>query len=176
MRIFITGKPGTGKTTLIKKLTSWLMEKESRITGFHTEEMRKHGKRTGFRITTLPEKEKFLLSSTTPPGIQFGRYYVKIGGIEQGIQVIRREADLYIIDEIGPMEMKHPDFMIAVNEILKSDKNLLAVLHMRMKHIVSEPDKLYQLTVMNRDELYKKTKKGLEELLLSSAESGKSKG
>ncbi len=158
MRIFITGKPGTGKTTLMMKLTSLLLEKGLNVTGFYTEEVRKQGKRTGFKLTTIPDGQTSILSSIEPPGIPFGRYYVKIGGIDKGIQAIKKEADIYIIDEIGPMEMKNPNFMPTVKEILNSNKSIVAVIHRKLTNIAAG-NNLYEITMGNRDDLYGELKK-----------------
>jgi nucleoside-triphosphatase len=51
MRLFLTGNPGVGKTTLIRAV----VERLEGITsaGFYTEEIRQIGQRTGFRIVTL---------------------------------------------------------------------------------------------------------------------------
>ncbi len=48
------------------------------------------------------------------------------------VPAIRRaivEADLIVIDEIGPMEYTSDEFIRAVGEVLKSEKPLLAVVH-----------------------------------------------
>ncbi|OYT26400.1 MAG: hypothetical protein B6V02_01730 [Thermoprotei archaeon ex4572_64] len=50
--IFITGRPGVGKTTLIKKIINDFKDKHV-LVGFYTEEVRQHGVRVGFRITNL---------------------------------------------------------------------------------------------------------------------------
>ncbi|HCG98499.1 MAG TPA: hypothetical protein DE036_01420, partial [Actinobacteria bacterium] len=51
--IFITGKPGTGKTTLIIDL---IKELGLDAGGFYTREVREAGKRVGFDIHTLDDK------------------------------------------------------------------------------------------------------------------------
>ena len=40
--VLITGRPGIGKTTLIKKIISYLNKKEISIEGFYTEEIREN--------------------------------------------------------------------------------------------------------------------------------------
>ncbi|HHN66377.1 MAG TPA: hypothetical protein ENK09_13565 [Nitrospirae bacterium] len=47
----MTGKPGVGKTTVIKKLAGELADLRPR--GFYTEKIRKAGKRKGFAIKWL---------------------------------------------------------------------------------------------------------------------------
>ena len=54
--LLITGKPGVGKTTVIKKLAGELADLRPR--GFYTEEIRKAGKRKGleggfYRLLTV---------------------------------------------------------------------------------------------------------------------------
>jgi len=48
--LLLTGKPGTGKTALIKEA---LAGTKVRAGGFYTEEMRAGGAREGFRLVTL---------------------------------------------------------------------------------------------------------------------------
>jgi nucleoside-triphosphatase len=157
LRIFITGKPGTGKTTLVVKLKSLLDEKDVIVTGFYTEETRGRKGRTGFKLTTIPENETYTLSSIKPPGIPFGKYYVKTVGIDKGIKALKIKAKIYIIDEVGPMEMKHPDFIHIIKEILKSNENIIAVIHRNLTSLV-ENENLYEITVENREELFEELK------------------
>ena len=46
-KILLTGRPGCGKTTLIKCVVNSLA---GRTGGFYTEEMREHGVRVGFKL------------------------------------------------------------------------------------------------------------------------------
>lgn len=48
--LLISGRPGVGKTTLIRRLADAL---GNRAGGFYTEEIRESGDRTGFRLVTL---------------------------------------------------------------------------------------------------------------------------
>jgi len=50
MNILLTGRPGVGKTTLIKKLIDLVPLSKG---GFYTEEIRKGKERIGFSLTTL---------------------------------------------------------------------------------------------------------------------------
>ena len=44
---------GSGKTTLVQKACDILQKKGIAVQGFYTEEIREHGKRTGFDVVTL---------------------------------------------------------------------------------------------------------------------------
>ena len=55
--LLFTGPPGCGKTTLISRIVPQL---RTSSTGFLTREIRENGKRVGFSINTLDEKEALL--------------------------------------------------------------------------------------------------------------------
>ncbi len=58
-KVLLTGRPGCGKTTLIKRVVNELAVPAG---GFYTEEIRERGERVGFKIITLDGQE----SSTRP--------------------------------------------------------------------------------------------------------------
>jgi nucleoside-triphosphatase THEP1 len=66
--ILLTGRPGIGKTTVIKKIVSLL---GSNTGGFYTREIRQQGKRTGFEIVTLDGLTETL--ATTEATVVAGR-------------------------------------------------------------------------------------------------------
>jgi len=59
-KLFITGKPGSGKSTAVKEIVSRIAIE--RCKGFYTEEIRKYGKRIGFRIKMIDGREGILAS------------------------------------------------------------------------------------------------------------------
>ena len=65
MRIFITGMPGVGKTTLALKIAEGLKDLGYKVGGFITKEIRKNGRRVGFKIITLDTNDS--VSSPSPP-------------------------------------------------------------------------------------------------------------
>jgi len=56
--LLVTGLPGVGKTTLIRKPAESL--KSLRPVGFYTEEMREGGERKGFELVSLEGKRGVL--------------------------------------------------------------------------------------------------------------------
>ncbi|MEM4757865.1 MAG: nucleoside-triphosphatase, partial [Nanopusillaceae archaeon] len=59
MKIFISGNPKSGKTTLVKKIIQEFGKEN--FFGFYTEEIIENKERNGFKIVTTFEKE-YLLS------------------------------------------------------------------------------------------------------------------
>ena len=114
----LTGKPGTGKTSLIKEVVSRVKGKAG---GFYTEEMRRGGVREGFRLVTLDGHSAILAHINIHSPYRVSRYGVNIEGLDQiGISTLREAAqqcDLIVIDEIGKMELVSVDFKEAVLQI-----------------------------------------------------------
>ncbi|MBA7574028.1 hypothetical protein ES708_15830 [subsurface metagenome] len=57
MNVLLTGRPGIGKTTLIKKVIDMTSLSKG---GFYTEEIREAGQRVGFSLTTLDGRKSML--------------------------------------------------------------------------------------------------------------------
>ena len=127
-KIFITGMPGCGKSRLIKEFLKFYSGK---VSGILTEEIREKGKRVGFKIKDIATgKERILAHVNILTGPQVSKYHVDVDALEEvAIPALSREADLYIIDEIGKMELLSEKFEEKVKELLISNKDVLATLH-----------------------------------------------
>lgn len=122
--VLLTGAPGVGKSTIIGKVANILGQKAG---GFLTTEVRdKDGLRSGFQIVAL-HGERMLLASTNPSYKSahwqpFGRYWVNGDAVEQvaipAIVHAIREAQVVIVDEIGPMELLSAAFCDVVWRLL----------------------------------------------------------
>ena len=132
MKIFVSGMPGVGKTTLCKKIYENLKNK-IKIVGFLTLEKREKNKRIGFEIFLLHNEKHFTFASKEKIGSKvYAGYYLNLEVLENAINEIEREmknANLLIIDEIGKMEMESNKFKEFVEKILKSEIPLIATLH-----------------------------------------------
>ncbi|WP_297495393.1 NTPase [Thermococcus sp.] len=159
VRVFVTGPAGVGKTTLVERVAREVERWGYIVGGMITREVRRGGKRVGFRITALDTGEEGTLASLRGtshlPGVPFGKYVVHLDELERvGVSAIRRalvEADLIVIDEIGPMEYKSDEFIKAVGEVLKSEKPLLAVVHRKMTEKFRPLGRLHVLSFENRN-------------------------
>jgi nucleoside-triphosphatase len=134
-RVLLTGRPGCGKTTLIKRVVNNLPRGAG---GFYTEEIRDGGTRAGFKIVTLDGEDAVFahvdLTAAAGPD-RLGKYGLDLSALERiGVGAVRqavRARRIVIIDEIGPMEIRSPIFREAVNEALDSDVPLLATIFAR---------------------------------------------
>jgi nucleoside-triphosphatase len=157
--ILLTGQPGCGKTTLIKRVIAQL---DCVFGGFYTEEIRSEGIRRGFRIVTLDGQEGILAHESIDGPPRISKYGVDLECLEQvGVASIRRAldtADLIVIDEIGPMELFSEGFCQAVLEALADNKPVLGTIVLRSKpfsdQIKARDDvTVIEITPRNRDEL-----------------------
>ena len=135
MKIAVTGRPGIGKTTLCLKVYDALKDKLD-IEGFVTREVRERGVRVGFKLIDLKSGEEAWLAKVgyrSP--FKVGKYGVILESIDRFAERIEgyANADLIILDEIGPMELKSRKFVEAVEGILDRD-NLLFTIHLKSQH------------------------------------------
>jgi len=125
----LTGKPGTGKTSLIKQAVSGMKGEPG---GFYTEEIRSQGVRQGFRLVTLDGREAVLAHINIRSPYRVSKYGVDINSLYRvGVSALRqaaRQSDLVIIDEIGKMELFSDDFRGAVSQIINSGKRILGTI------------------------------------------------
>ncbi|XP_041352439.1 cancer-related nucleoside-triphosphatase-like [Gigantopelta aegis] len=132
--VILTGPPGIGKTTLIHKVCGSLKEASIPTQGFYTEEVRAGGKRTGFDVVTLDGQRAPLArvgSDTSHGGREYrvGQYSVELKSFEQTalpvLSLKKMESGHYpvfVIDEVGKMEMFSKSFIQAVGKTLSAAK------------------------------------------------------
>jgi nucleoside-triphosphatase len=122
----LTGRPGCGKTTLIRRLVESLGVSAG---GFYTEEIRRGSRREGFALVTLEGRTATLASVHSPSRQRVSKYGVDTESVDGvGVPAIERataEAALIVIDEIGKMELFSNRFRQSVLSALESGKLLL---------------------------------------------------
>jgi len=131
-KVLLTGRPGCGKTTLVKRIVKEFAEWAA---GFYTQEIRQGRHRVGFKIVTLDGQEGVLAHVRFRTKQRVGKYGLDLSPLETiGIAAIRQAVgahQLTVIDEIGPMEIRSAIFCDAVNEALDSDAPLLGTITAR---------------------------------------------
>ncbi len=168
-RVFLlTGKPGTGKTALIKEA---IAKTRIRAGGFYTEEIRSGGVRQGFRIITLDGQDGILAHTNISSPYQVSKYRVDVNSLnEVGVSAIHRalkECNLVVIDEIGKMELLSPRFKEAIWQVIDSGKKVLGTIMLSPNPFADEikhhPEvKLLVVTRSNRNQALREILNWLE--------------
>jgi len=166
---FITGLPGTGKTTLIKEI---LEELKIKARGFFTQEIRKEEERIGFEIVTLSGKRGILAEKGFKSPYQVSKYGVNLKDLEEiGVKEIEeglKEDCLIIIDEIGKAEMFSNKFKQVVVAALNSKNKIFGTIKLT-RDLFSDKirkrsdTKVFYLTKENREKVKKAIKILLED-------------
>ncbi len=119
-KIFLTGPPRCGKSTLIEKLVRQL---DRPLTGFFTREIQERERRTGFSINTFDGKDGVLAHEKSRSRVRVGKYGVNIDELDRiavPAMTPSRPDQIVIIDEIGKMECFSPRFRETLMKILDS--------------------------------------------------------
>jgi nucleoside-triphosphatase len=155
--ILITGLPGVGKTTLIRKILETL--KNLHPAGFYTEEIREEGIRKGFEMISLDGRRGLLAHTGIRSLCRVGKYKVDVKGFENfldSISFFNPNTHLIMIDEIGKMECLSGSFKTLLKELLDSEKRVIATIAIKGSGLIEEIKKrhdikLFELTKSNRD-------------------------
>ena len=166
--ILISGYPGVGKTTLIRKL---IKNMNCKIDGFFTKEKKEAGKRTGFNITDFCGNQEVLAHLYFKSPYRVGYYGVNVKAFETiGIPALERAleiADLIVIDEIGKMEMFSEKFCEMLEKVFASSKPLLAAIKAKDCRLTAKLKartdvRVFQLTKKNRENIEDMIQKEIE--------------
>ncbi|MBV6696651.1 nucleoside-triphosphatase [Kitasatospora aureofaciens] len=166
-RILLEGRPGSGKTTAIRRLAALLRARET--VGFTTEEIRADGTRVGFALETLAGRRAVLAHVGFPGPPRVGRYGVDLGVMARLALPSLADAasdatdapaarKLVLIDELGRMELAYRPFEDAVRALFAADVDVVATVQAQpgpltdaLKHRTDV--ELLRLTRANRDAL-----------------------
>ncbi len=125
----LTGRPGTGKTSLIKQAIAGMGSKAG---GFYTEEIRSRGVRLGFKLVTLDGQSAILAHIDIHSPYRVSKYGVDIDSLDRiGVSALNQAAkkcNLVVVDEIGKMELLSANFREAVLRIIDSGKRVLGTI------------------------------------------------
>lgn len=172
LNYFVTGMPKSGKTTVLKGVVKALKKKGLRVGGFLSPERKQHGTRVAFEIEDIETGRTAKLASVKPPGPKVSKYYVKVRQFESVALPTMKNIDMYdvyVIDEIGRMEMKSSSFMDMLEKAFKSPTPVIASVSNEFIDMYKVRGKAINISPTNREavllqltkettEVYKKKK------------------
>jgi nucleoside-triphosphatase len=159
--LLLTGPPSCGKTTAVLRLVDRLTR--LRLVGFYTREVREGGGRVGFEVVGISTGTHAVLAHVRSRSrFRVGRYGVEPLAlaplVAAELDKPASEVDLFVVDEIGKMELLCPEFVDATRRLLGGAAPLLATVATKGGGLIAEakvrPDvRLVEVTPANRDGL-----------------------
>jgi nucleoside-triphosphatase len=166
--LLLTGPPGVGKTTVIRRIAAQLEMRKLR--GFYTEEIREGGERRGFRLLGFQGQERIIAHTGFAKSHRVGKYGVDVAAMDEAAALLAPDpaAKAYLVDEIGKMECLSERFVAAMRVLLAGRKPVVATVALRGAGFIAEakslPDALvWEVTPALRDELPARVKSWLTE-------------
>lgn len=173
---FITGLPKSGKTTLVRKVVEQLKARNLKVGGFVSPEDKHHGTRTGFYVENIETGTRRVLASVKGDGPKVSKYHVNVRSFEGVALTAMRNIekyDVFVVDEIGRMEMRSSKFLRQLDNIFESKVPVIASISNEYVETYGVEGEVIMLTRTNRDEVlfdlldktagYRKRKKKPEE-------------
>lgn len=155
--LLITGLPGIGKTTVVKKVVQSLSD--FHFGGFYTEEIKVNKVRKGFELVTLGGKRFVMAHVDIESSCRVSRYGVNVSDIDTAAEMALsydQDVDVYIIDEIGKMECFSSNFVQKISTLLDSPTPVVATIALKGGGLISEVKnregiELWEVTKGNRN-------------------------
>ena len=155
----MAGRPGVGKTTLVRRALS---QYAGRAAGFYTQEVREGGRRIGFDLSTLAGEAGVLARVGMSSPYRVGRYGVDMEALEGvGVVALCKAIEggyLMVVDEIGKMELFSLRFRRAIEKALEGGVKVLGTImlapHPWADRLKRDPRvQVITLTPFNRQEV-----------------------
>ncbi len=129
----ISGRSGEGKTSLLIKIIETLQNKSINIYGFYAEGTWTQNTRSGHCLVKIGNEKRIELCTTNKQEgwIKEDRFYFNPEAIRLGNNIIGQAANsnaqLIIIDEIGPFELQDKIWSKQFSKLLKSTQKPILI-------------------------------------------------
>jgi len=121
--LIITGPIGSGKTRTIARLAAHLHSSGGKVGGVISPRVLERGATVGYLVRDVCTGKEHILCSNSPPGIKFRGYHFSPEGIAFANRALTRaasEAQIVVIDEVGPFELSGGGFAPGVMAVRKA--------------------------------------------------------
>ena len=163
--IFVTGRPGIGKTSVLLRAVDALKVRGCKVGGMISREVRERGIRVGFEIVDFyAGRRGWLAHVNQSEGPQVGKYRVNLGDLDvigaSSILDATIDSDIIVVDEIGSMELFSPEFKRAVDQAIGCSKPVVGSIHFRARDPLinsiraREDAEILEVTYENRGTLH----------------------
>ena len=150
-KIGITGLPRSGKSAVMEKVLSMLVDERTReislrggqetiiVGGMRTEPIVEGGERLGYKVIDIVTgAEAVMAHKSIDSRLRVLGYGIDIEALDTvaipAIEYARDECEVIVIDEIGKFTVESEDFVNIVRSALQVDKPTLITLHKKSRH------------------------------------------
>jgi nucleoside-triphosphatase len=132
MKVFLTGLPKSGKSTMLADLIADLHPKH----GLFSPEVRENGERIGFNLLDADGNTAIFSRVGTPSDYPVGRYYVDLVSLERFIEPLFKHTDdqLLFIDEVGQMQLYSEHFKNLTKDYLQAPNDFIGTVSQVYEH------------------------------------------
>ncbi len=155
--IILTGEQGSGKTTFLHEMIFGLAKNNLQVGGILAEGFWKNYERDRFELIDLKSNNRILYCQREPKDgwEKLRQFYINPDGQKFGEVALDtnylNNADIIVIDEIGPFELKGKGWAKAIESIVKilQEKILIWVVRESLLIEVSDHFKIQPLNIYN---------------------------
>jgi len=159
--IIITGEQGSGKTTFLQEMIFGLANNDIQIAGIFAEGFWKNYERNHFELNDLKSKNSILYCQREPKEgwEKLRHFYINPDGQKFGEAALDPEyvksADIVVIDEIGPFELKGKGWAKAIESLLRKlpEKPMIWVVRKSLLNEVASHFKIQPLKIYHVEEI-----------------------